>query len=165
MQKKVARFLSTVYLKSTGMKLPRGMASFLRSSSNKKICSILQECHSFKKKKNWEPTKIVGLSLRKISFLAKIVDGFQPLIQLFSKKPSSQMFDWILNKLLVPDKSRDHGETDKKLVALPGNASIQPGSLVMVRSLFDEIYIIKIILLCQFQNFPDIINNSLKWKR
>ena len=62
------------------------------------------------------------------------------------------MFDWILNKLLVPDKSRNHGETDKKLVVLPGNASIQPGSIVMV------------FLLRQFENFTAIINNSLEKK-
>ena len=74
------------------------------------------------------------------------------------------MFDWILNKLLVPDKSRDHVKADKKLVALPGNASIQPGSIVMVRSPFDDIYILKIILLCQFENFTAITNNSIEKK-
>ena len=74
------------------------------------------------------------------------------------------MFDWILNKLLVPDKSRDHVKADKKLVALPGNASIQPGSIVMVRSPFDDIYILKIILLRQFENFTAIINNSIEKK-
>ena len=33
------------------------------------------------------------------------------------------MLDWIPNKLLVPNKSWDHEEADKKLVALPGNTS------------------------------------------
>ena len=119
---------------------------------------------SFVQEKKTGNQRKVILSLRKISFLAKIVDGFQPLIQLISKKPSSQMFGWILNKLLVQDKSRDHVKADKKLVDLPGNTSIQPGSIVMVRSPFDDIYILKIILLCQFENFTAIINNSLEKK-
>ena len=60
------------------------------------------------------------------------------------------MFDWILNKFLVPDKSRDHKETNKKLLSLPGNPLIQGGSIVMVRSPSDDICILRIILLHQF---------------
>ena len=144
------------------MKLPRGMQVF-RVVPIKKFAQSCRNVIRSRKKKVGNQRKVI-LSLRKISFFAGIVDGFYTLIQLFSKKTSSQMFDWILNKLLIPDKSRDHGETDKKLVALPGNASIQPGSIAMVRSPFDDIYVLKIILLCQFQNFPAIINNSLEKK-
>ena len=74
------------------------------------------------------------------------------------------MLDWILNKLLAPDKSRVHEAADKKLVALPGSPLIQPGSIVMVRSPFDDICILKIILPRQFENFTVIINNSLEKK-
>ena len=49
--KKPARFLSTVSLKSTDMKLPRGMSSFLRSSSNKKFVQSCRNVIRSRKKK------------------------------------------------------------------------------------------------------------------
>ena len=55
------------------------------------------------------------------------------------------MFDWTLHKL-QGTRSSDHEEADKKLVALTGNSSIQPGSIVMIRSPSEDICILKIIL-------------------
>ena len=66
--------MSTVHLKSPYMTLPRGMASFLSSSSNKKKLLNLVEI-SFVQEKEKLGTKENRLSLRKISFFAKIVDG------------------------------------------------------------------------------------------
>ena len=60
---------------------------------------------------------------------------------------------------LVLDKSSDHEETDQNLVALLGNVSIQPGNTVMVRSPSRDIYILKMILIHQFENFTAIIDN------
>ena len=73
------------------------------------------------------------------------------------------MFDWILNKLLGT-RSSDHEEADKKLVALPGNASIRPGSIVMIRLPSEDNCILKTILTHQFENFTAIIDNNLEKK-
>ena len=43
---------------------------------------------------------------------------------------------------IIPNKSSDHEETDTKLVAFIGNASIQPGNTVMVRSPHGDIGIL-----------------------
>lgn len=66
---------------------------------------------------------------------------------------------------IKPDKSSDHGETDTKLVALIGNASVQPRNTVMVRSASRDINILVLSLLHQFENITVLIDGVQKTKR
>ena len=76
------------------------------------------------------------------------------------------MFNWVLTLTpVIPDESRDHEEADKKHVTLPGNASIQPESIFMVRSPSEDICILKKILPNQIENFTVIIYNSFEKKK
>ena len=61
---------------------------------------------------------------------------------------------------IIPNKSSDHEETDTKVVAFIGNASIQPGNTVMVRSPHGDIGILVLFLLHQFENITLLIDNG-----
>ena len=120
------------------MKLPADMTSFLKNGSNKEnLFNLIKKTAFIQDKVKLES---------KTMFLSNT--------NYFSKITQSEMS-------IIPDKSSDHEEADTKLVALIGNASIQQGNKVMVRSPSGDIDILILFLSLQFENITVLIDNGI----
>ena len=124
-------------LKNPDMKLPAYMASFLKNGSNKENLFNLTERAFIQDK--------VKLGSKTMFF---------SITNQCSKITQSEMS-------IIPDKFIDNEEAHTKLVVLIGNASIQQGHMVMVRSPSGDIDIPVLFLLHQFENTTILIDNGV----